>query len=259
MNKKIIRILVSIFIFLPIFYMLVWAFIERWPFESVFPEKISFRAWKSLLSNPLNIKILFSSLAMSLLVAFLAVFLSYPASKALAFYDLKFKNLIRVLLFVPIILPVTSLAIGLHLNFLRLGIANKFWGVVLVHIFPCIPYCIMSLEPVFSSVGQEYENQATLLGAKGIKKFLYVNLPLALPGIKTAFFMSFIVSFSQYFLTFLIGGGLVRTYATIMFPILSNKDRHEAAVFSLVFLIVCLIVEKITFSFGKKFDVEDYA
>lgn len=252
MTKKLVRLIIFLIVVFPILYLAIWAFIERWPFEDLLPQAISFRGWKSLLFNKNNMKVLFSSTFMSLAVAFLSVALSYPACKALALYNIKGKWLIRMILFIPIILPVTSVAIGLHLNFLRIGLANTVVGVILVHIFPCIPYCIMTMEPVFSSVGENYENQAMLLGASGWKRFLYINLPLVMPGIRTAFFMSFVVSFSQYFLTFLIGGGIVKTYSMIMFPIISNKDRHEAAVYSFVFLFVCLIVAFMCFAFRSK-------
>lgn len=255
MTKKLVRLIIFLIVIFPILYLGIWAFVERWPFEELLPKTISFRGWKSLFNNQSNMKILFSSTLISLVVAFLSVGLSYPACKALALYDIKGKGLIRMILFIPIILPVTSVAIGLHLNFLRIGLANTVLGVILVHIFPCIPYCIMTMEPVFSSVGENYENQAMLLGAKGWQRFFYINLPLVMPGLRTAFFMSFVVSFSQYFLTFLIGGGIVRTYPMIMFPIISNKDRHEAAVYSLVFLFVCLLVAFMCFAFRRKEEV----
>lgn len=52
--------------------------------------------------------------------------------------------------------------------------------------------------------------------------------------------MAYLVSFSQYFLTLLIGGGNVRTFTVIMVPYLQNGDRTLAAGYSMLFLLVTL-------------------
>ena len=54
--------------------------------------------------------------------------------------------------------------------------------------------------------------------------------------------MSYIVSFSQYFLTLLIGGGKVKTFAIVMFPYLSGGDRNMASTYSLVFLGITILI-----------------
>lgn len=252
MSKKLLRLFLIIFILFPLLFTLIWAFTENWEYGKLFPQVFSIRAWKSLFLNKNNIKIILNSLYISFIASIISIIISYPAAKAIALYDFKGKSLFRLIVFLPIVIPVTSVAIGLHLNLLRLGLANTKAGVILVHAFPAIPYAFMILEPIFSSIGENYENQAILLGASGLKKFLYVNLPMMLPGLRSSFFMSFVVSFSQYFLTFLIGGGLVKTYSTIVFPVISNKDRHEASVFSIVFILILLLVGFITFRLGNR-------
>lgn len=59
----------------------------------------------------------------------------------------------------------------------------------------------------------------------------------------------FNVSFSQYFLTYLIGGGKVMTLPLLLFPFVNGGDRVIASGLSLVLtmtsLILMLLVEKI--------------
>ena len=52
--------------------------------------------------------------------------------------------------------------------------------------------------------------------------------------------MAYLVSFSQYFLALLIGGGNVRTFTVIMVPYLQNGDRTLVAGYSMLFLLVTL-------------------
>ena len=54
--------------------------------------------------------------------------------------------------------------------------------------------------------------------------------------------MIYLISFSQYFLTMLIGGGRIVTYPMIMFPYIQSGDRNIAALYSMVFLIVSIMV-----------------
>ena len=81
-----------------------------------------------------------------------------------------------------------------------------------------------------------------MLGAKKIDTLRYVTIPLILPGIIGASSMCFIISFSQYFLTLLIGGGSVITYPLLMFPYIQSGDRILASMYSIVFIIISLIV-----------------
>ena len=54
--------------------------------------------------------------------------------------------------------------------------------------------------------------------------------------------MSYILSFSQYFLTLLIGGGAVKTLALTMFPYLASGDRTIASAYGVVFMVATLAV-----------------
>ena len=53
--------------------------------------------------------------------------------------------------------------------------------------------------------------------------------------------MCFIISFSQYFLTLIIGGGNVITYPLVMFPYIQSGDRTLSSLYSIVFIIISLI------------------
>ena len=62
------------------------------------------------------------------------------------------------------------------------------------------------------------------------------------PVLLSAFSMAYIVSFSQYFLTLLIGGGQVKTFTIVMVPYLQGGDRNIACVYSVIFLGITLVL-----------------
>ena len=52
----------------------------------------------------------------------------------------------------------------------------------------------------------------------------------------------FLVAFTEYFLVFLIGGGAVPSYAGYLFPMLLSSDRPVAALLTLIFLCIPLLL-----------------
>jgi putative spermidine/putrescine transport system permease protein len=130
---------------------------------------------------------------------------------------------------------------GIHINFMLLGLADKLIGVILVHLIPTLPYSIRIMTHTFEGLGDKFEAQARVLGAGPLQRFIHITLPLISPGLFSAGILVFIISFSQYLLTFLIGGGRIITFTMLLFPLVNSGDRMLAAVYSLVFIVAALI------------------
>ncbi|WP_245547398.1 ABC transporter permease [Halobacteroides halobius] len=167
--------------------------------------------------------------------------ISIPAGKALGLYDFAGKELIKLLVLAPIIIPPLAVTMGIHINFIKFGLSDRLLGVIIVHLIPTIPYSIRILTHVFEALGDKLEAQARVLGASGWQTFIHITLPLIYPGIFSAGIMVFIISFSQYFLTFLIGGGQVVSFPMVLFPLVRSGDRMLAAVYSVVFIVAALV------------------
>lgn len=240
-NKKLILDILLIVLIIPISILLIWTITSRWTYPKLIPTDYSLRGFEYIL-NTYNIKILINSILISIIVILITIIISIPAAKAISIYEFKGKKLFEILVLSPIIVPMISIAMGVHITFLRNGLANNIIGVIIINILPCIPYSVKMIADVYNLVGDKLEIQAKLLGANSINIFRYVTLPLIFPGIVGASSMCFIISFSQYFLTMLIGGGNIITYPMVMFPYIQSGDRTVAALYSLVFLIVSIVV-----------------
>ena len=81
-----------------------------------------------------------------------------------------------------------------------------------------------------------------VLGADPWRAFFQVTLPALLPGILSSMSMGFILSYSQYFSTLLVGGGRVKTLALVLVPYIQSGDRALSAVYSVVFVGSALLV-----------------
>lgn len=253
-GRRVVRefflLLILITLVFPLIVLVVWAFARSWPWPGLWPSSFSFDGWRYFLSPSSGaLKAFGESVGLALVVTGLSLAISVPAARAMALYDFPGKGFVEFLILAPVIVPSISVALGIHMNFIRLGLADTFAGVVLVHLIPCLPYGIRILTNVFRALGWNMEIQARVLGAGPWRTFLHVTLPLIVPGLASAGSLLFIISLSQYLLTFLIGGGRVRTITLMLFPFVQNGERNPAAVLSLVFiatsLLFCLIMETI--------------
>ena len=230
-------------ILLPVALLGLWSAAGRWPWPELWPENFSTRGLAELLA-PYNRTgaLLLSSVGLSLLAAALATLVGAMTARALAFHQFPGKGLVRFGAILPILVPGTVLAMGLHTVFLRLGLADTLSGVVLVHVISALPYTVSILTDVTQARGRGLEEQAAVLGASPTRAFLHGALSSLIPGLLSAGSMAFAISYSQYFTTLLLGGGQVRTLSLVMVPYIQSGDRTLASCYALLFVGSALAV-----------------
>jgi putative spermidine/putrescine transport system permease protein len=229
-------------VLLPFAPLVLWAFSDRWFFPHLLPEQWGLRAW-AYVAGTAGIQMT-EALVQSVLVAAVTAVVSLtcgvPAGRALGLYHFRGKDLMSIILMLPIIVPPLCVAMGLHLWLLRIGIAGTFTGVVLVHLTFCLPYATFVMWGVFSNYNPDFESQARSLGASRLSVIMRVTTPLILPGIAVAALFSFLLSWSQYLSTLIIGGGKITTLPILLFALMGSGDRPVAAAVSVVFVVPAL-------------------
>ncbi len=232
----------SLLLILPLFMIVIWAVTLSWPFPEILPQTLGLRGLREIFQpGSRALASLWTSIRISLSVTVLALAITIPAGKALGIYDFPGKGFVKIFVLAPLIVSPVAMGMGIHGAFIRLGLTNRELGVILIHIVPVIPYGVRIFTNIFELVGDRMEEQSKVLGAGSLQTFIHVTLPTIMPGIVSAGSMMFIISFSQYFLTFLIGGGRVQTFPLLMVPYIQSGDRMMAASYSLVFILVALL------------------
>jgi putative spermidine/putrescine transport system permease protein len=97
----------------------------------------------------------------------------------------------------------------------------------------------------------ELEEAARTLGASPWKTFVYVTLPQVAPGVAVAALFSFLVSWSQYILTVLIGGGTVVTLPMLLFGAAGGNDPVITAVFAVIFALPAVLALLVALRFVR--------
>ena len=241
----------------PFIPLLLWSVSGSWFYPDLVPEKIGFRAWNYIFdtAGSMIAVALFKSIWVSSLTAFTSVTIGVFAGRVLGLYQFPGKNLVALILALPIIVPPLSVAMGINLWFLKLGITETVIGVVLVHLTVSLPYAVFVMWGVFANYNPDYEDQARSLGASSFQVFTRIRLPFVLPGVITAALFSFLLSWSQYLNTLIIGGGKVNTLPIMLFALMDSGDRPVAGAVSLIFVVPAFLT--LIFSAGYLTGSED--
>lgn len=232
---------------LPLLPLVIWSFATRWFFPNLLPGQWTTAAWAYALSPTSRaVEGLVNSMWLALIVVVLCVVIGLPAARALGLRRFPGKAWVEWLILAPLIVPSLVVAMGIHIFFIRYGLADTLAGVALVHLVPSLPYFVLVMASVFANYDTALEETARTLGAGPLRVWWYVTLPAIAPGLAVATMFTFLVSWSQYISTLLIGGGRIVTLPMVLFPLVSASNHANAGAVGLLFMAPALLVLLVT-------------
>lgn len=242
-----VLLVLGLLLVLPFVAFALNAFSRQWFFPQLVPQEWSLLAWERLFTARSNVPgATLNSILVAGIVTVLALIVGLPAARALGLYQFRGKRAVELLIFIPTMAPALAVGLGLSVNFLRVGLGGTLLGVSLVHLVPVMPYVVLTLAGVFANYDQDFEDQARTLGASRWAVLRHVTLPAIFPGLVVAGLFAFLISWSQYVLTFLVGRGQVLTLPLLLFSAVPGGDNASIAALSLLFVGPALLVLLLT-------------
>lgn len=243
MKSRVLTLTILLAVLCPLVPLILWSVSAQWLYPDLLPQRFGLRAWQYVFTTAGGQIIggLRQSLLLALASTAISLLIGLPAGRALGLYNFPGKRLVVLLLTLPIIVPPLAVAMGLHLWFIRLGLAETFSGVVLIHLTSCLPYTVLVFWGVFADYNPDFEAQARSLGASPFQVLIRVMLPMILPGLTVAALFAFLLSWSQYLSTLIIGGGRLLSLPILLFSLMDSGDRPVAAAVSLLFVLPALL------------------
>ncbi|MDZ4799765.1 MAG: ABC transporter permease subunit [Bryobacteraceae bacterium] len=221
----------------PLLLLGLWSVAEGWRWPRLLPEAFTLRAWSFVFSNHSEVApALWNSTSIGLVVAAVSVVLAFPAARAIALHRFQGRAALFAFLMLPLLTPPLASTMGLHRTMLALGLADTVPGVALAHLVPALPYAILVLTGSFARFDPELELQARTLGATPARVLWSVTLPVIAPGLAAAFLFAFLLSWSQFLTTMLIGGGRVVTVPLQVAAFQRGGDEGIAAALAIVLI-----------------------
>jgi putative spermidine/putrescine transport system permease protein len=234
---RLLRWLIVLAVLLPFVPLLVWSFSLGWYFPDMAPQGWSGRAWAYLFTPQARVLPAFAhSIGIATAATLLSLLISLPAARALGGRPFRGRALLELLILAPTIVPPIGVAMGIHIAFIWYGLADSWLGVVLVHLIPVTPYMVLVLSAAFAQYNLEYEAQGRTLGARPWQIWWHITLPILFPSLMVASLFGFIISWSQYLLTLLVGGGRVLTLPILLFSFASGGNNSVTAALALLFI-----------------------
>ncbi len=241
-----LRLLIYLILGVPLLLFAAYAFSTRWFFPQPFPTEWTLTTFQRALHDSRTLSSTAQGLGIAFLVSIFSLLFGFPAARVLGLRKFRGRQLAWLLLFLPTIIPPLAIGMGLNILFLRLGLAGTIIGVALAHLVPTLPYTIFTLSSAFARYDENFEHQALALGASPVQIFFKVTLRLMTPSLVVAPLFAFLISWSQYLLTLLIGGGRIITLPILVFSAASGGNPSTIAMLSLLFVAPPVLVIALT-------------
>ncbi|ANT51368.1 ABC transporter permease [Mesorhizobium amorphae] len=200
-----------------------------------------------------------SAIGNSLLVAFGTTLIATTLGTmtAIALADEKFpgRRIVMPLLLSPLIVPVVITAVGSYLFYARVGLASTYAGIILAHTALASPFVVVTVAASLTGFDRNLMRAAAISGAKPVRSFFTVMLPLILPGVLSGAAFAFVTSFDEVVVVQFLASANQRTMPLEMFIGLREKLSPAitaAATLMMGLSIVLLVVANILARRGQK-------
>lgn len=207
------------------------------------------------------------ALVATIFTLIVGVFLAQVFTK----YDFKGKNILEVLVILPMVLPPSITGYGLLILIGKRGFIGKFmynyFGVTLVFTWgsACLAAAIVSLplmyqscKAAFLNVNHVFENAARTLGAGENRIFWKITLPLAWPGVVSGIVLSFARALGEFGATLMVAGNIPGKTETIPVAMYYAVEGGDTATANLLMGIVVAFSFILIFSLNSWLKNKNY-
>jgi putative spermidine/putrescine transport system permease protein len=204
------------------------AILLRYSFNTIDPRRIMLETFSldnyiKFFADPYYTGVFWTTLRVAALCTFACLVMGLPLAYVLARTQSRFKNLLIMLVVLPLFVGNAVRAAGwmtlfgskgfLNVTLMQLGLVTQplqimyTEGAVVAGIIAVnLPYMVLTLQSVIEGINRNVEEAAFSLGAAPMTMFRRVLLPLSLPGILAGTILTFILGMNAYATPVLLGG-----------------------------------------------------
>lgn len=222
-------------------------------------DAVSAENYIKFFSDPFYTNIFWTTLRVAGLCTLMCVIMGLPLAYVLARTQTKYKNLLIMLVVLPLFVGNAVRAAGwmtlfgskgfLNVTLQNLGlIASPLEimyteGAVIAGIIAVnLPYMVLTLQSVIEGINRNVEEAAFSLGAGPMTMFRRVLLPLALPGILAGTILTFILGMNAYATPVLLGGPKFKMMGPLVFGQFQLNNWPFGAAVAFVLMAATLVL-----------------
>jgi spermidine/putrescine transport system permease protein len=259
-----------VLIAIPLIYVLVLSFLSRSKDGNV-EFAFTLTNYTKLL-NPDYIQIYLTSILIAFFSTVICILLSFPFAYHMANGSQRKKTIMMLLVIIPFWTNSLIRLYGWKTLLGNEGVLNKFllWtglineplqimftvpSIILGMVYTLLPFMILPVYATIEKLDRTLLEAACDLGAKRVKAFLQVTLPLTAPGIFAGSIMVFIPSLGYFFVSDLMGGGNTMLIGNLIKnQFYTAQNWPLGASLSIVLIILTLVFVRIYTLIGGDLD-----
>ena len=222
-------------------------------------EAFTLENYVKFFTDPYYTNIFFTTLKVSLICTVICLIFGFPLAYVLARTRTRYKNILIMLVVLPLFVGNAVRAAGwmtlfgskgfLNVTLMDLGIISEpiqimfTEGAVIAGIIAVnLPYMVLTLQSVIEGIERNIEEAAFSLGAGPFAMFRRVLWPMALPGIIAGTILTFILGMNAYATPVLLGGPKFKMMAPLVFGQFQLNNWPFGAAVSFILMTATLIL-----------------
>lgn len=242
--SKIYTTLVMLFLYLPIFVLIIFSFNEG---KTTVWKGFSLKWYEELFRDDNIINALGNSLLIAVLASLFATVLGTAAAIGINNFNGKRRLVIQSVSNIPIISPDIVMGVSLMLLFTFLGVLFNFemgfFTVLIAHICFCVPFVVLNVMPRIRKMDQSIYDAALDLGCNQWQAFYKVVIHELMPGIFSGLLMSFTYSLDDFIITYFTRGAKFQNLSIEIYSMTHRRISPKInALSALLFLAVLIIM-----------------
>lgn len=237
--------LVLLFLYVPIFVLIVFSFNES-KSRSVF-SGFTLDWYKKLFQNDIIISSLVNTLIIAVAASIISTILGTLAAIGINNMRKVPKAIVMNITNMPIINPEIVTGVSLMLLFVffaaRMNLEFGFVTLLIAHITFDVPYVILNIMPKFRQMDSHLYEAAQDLGCSPFNAFMKVVLPEIMPGVVSGFLMAFTYSLDDFVISYFTSGSTSQTLPVTIYSMTRRKVSPEInALSTIIFAVVVIIL-----------------
>lgn len=179
------------------------------------------------------------AISTALINVILAVFTGYALSR----FRFHGKSIYASVLLLTQVLPQVVIVVPVFLMMKKLGLYDTYYGVILVVVATSMATPVMLVRSFYDSIPRALEEAAYIDGCTRLQALFRVLLPLILPGIGTAFGLSFFSGWGQYLYPMLLTRSAEYTPVTVgISRLIDNQTPWEMVMTGTLISIIPAVI-----------------
>jgi len=194
------------FLYVPVLLLVFFSFNESAAGNLPFTG-FTFKWYRALFRDYLVLDAFKNSLLVGAVTSLLATVIGTAAAFPLVRSLFRFKEFLRIVFILPIMIPGLLIGIALLVFFSSmLDFSLSLWTVIIGHTVMTTPFVVLVVASRLVGFNRTLEWAAADLGADPFTTFRYITFPLILPGILAGALFAFTLSLDEFVITlFTIG------------------------------------------------------